>query len=37
MINELKKKKYILERTFGLAKTKKSAKELRAEIYDDII
>ena len=34
MINELKKKKDILDKTFGLIKTKKSAKELKVDLYD---
>ena len=37
MINELKRRKDILDKTFGLIKTKKSAKELKVEIYNDKI
>lgn len=37
MINELKKKKDILDKTFGLIKTKKSAKELKVEVYNSIL
>ncbi len=36
MINELKRRKNILDKTFGLIKTKKSAKELKVDLYEEL-
>jgi len=36
MVNELKKRKDILDKTFGLIKTKKSAKELKTDLYEEL-
>jgi len=36
MINELKRRKDILDKTFGLIKTKKSAEELKVDLYEEL-
>jgi len=36
MVNELKRRRDILDKTFGLIKTEKSAKELKADLYEEI-
>jgi len=35
-LKKLKKQKEILEKTFGILKTSKTAKELKVELYDEL-